>query len=74
MSALWEERGGEEDKRECKRRGRSGEEERWSGKMKRRERESGSRKRGTAQEGGGIVESEYRAVNILQVWIREVVK
>lgn len=40
-----------------------------------RERERAVRgKRGTAQEGGRIVESEYRAVNILQVWIREVVK
>lgn len=50
-----EEHGNKKDKRECKRRGRSGEKERWSGKMKRREQ---LEERGTAQEGGRIVESE----------------
>lgn len=38
MPVFWEEHGSKGDKRECKRRGRSGEEERGSGKMKRRER------------------------------------
>lgn len=32
------------------------------------------KKRGTVQKGGRFVESEYGAVNILQGWIREVVK